>query len=627
MNAAGDQAALASALAALLETLRFPERPAKPLSVPEDSTLARLVTGFSLSAFETRLLLLAAGLELEPELGKLCAKHAADETRRFATFGLALRIFKDAHWDAFGPEAPLRGARLIALGEGPQLMNRALYIEERVLHALMGAEEIDPRLLRRLLPIDVPRRLSASREALAKQASRAIDAGASVHFIADAPAEALPIAARAAANLGKHLYSMPSTDIPADAGERDELLRLWWRETVLGRVALAIQRDDANPALRSLLEHARGAIFVVGREGLSTQHGAARFRLLPEPLADRVPSWREQLSQGPNWAQQIDERTIEDLATQFTVGPDTLSRALAAARAELPEGTAAAGRRVLWGALRREATPRLDDLAHRVDARSKLEQLVLPEEQVRSLRAIIGQVQHKAQVQHRWGFADSSARGAGTTAVFAGPSGTGKTMAAEVLATALELDLFRVDLSAVISKYIGETEENLRRVFDAAEAGGAILLFDEADALFGKRMEVKDSHDRHANVEVSYLLQRMEAYTGLAILTTNMKKSIDEAFFRRIQFVIDFPFPDSDLRERIWRGIFPQRLPTKGLDEKRLAQLSVAGGNIRSIARNAAFLAAQAGGSVTMEHLLEAARLEYAKLGRSLPPGEVRGWI
>jgi SpoVK/Ycf46/Vps4 family AAA+-type ATPase len=195
-----------------------------------------------------------------------------------------------------------------------------------------------------------------------------------------------------------------------------------------------------------------------------------------------------------------------------------------------------------------------------------------------------------------------------------------------VIAAALRLDLYQVDLSQVVSKYIGETEANLRRVFEGAEAGGAVLLFDEADALFGKRSEVKDSHDRYANIEVSYLLQRMESYRGLAILTTNLKSSLDTAFLRRIRFVVQFPFPDAAGRAEIWRRIFPAATPTDGLDFSRLAQLNVSGGNIRNIALNAAFLAADAGEPVRMTHVLRAARGEYAKLEKTLTEAEVAGW-
>ncbi|VVB73071.1 Proteasome-activating nucleotidase [uncultured archaeon] len=200
-------------------------------------------------------------------------------------------------------------------------------------------------------------------------------------------------------------------------------------------------------------------------------------------------------------------------------------------------------------------------------------------------------------------------------------------MAAEVLARDLHLDLYRIDLSSVVSKYIGETEKNLRRVFDAAEEGGAILLFDEADALFGRRSEVKDSHDRYANIEVSYLLQRMEAYRGLAILTTNMKNALDPAFLRRIRFVVQFPFPDVDQRREIWKRIFPQGAPLEGLDYRKLARLNIAGGNIRNIALGAAFLAADAGEPIRMGHLLKAAQSEYTKLEKPLTEAEVCKWI
>ena len=230
-------------------------------------------------------------------------------------------------------------------------------------------------------------------------------------------------------------------------------------------------------------------------------------------------------------------------------------------------------------------------------------------------------------VYETWNFGAKCARGLGISALFSGSSGTGKTMAAEVLANELSLDLYRIDLSAVVSKYIGETEKNLRRVFDAAEEGGAILLFDEADALFGKRSEVKDSHDRYANIEVSFLLQRMEAYRGLAVLTTNLKTALDTAFLRRIRFIIEFPFPDSAHRSEIWRRIFPFETPTENLDIEKLSRLNVAGGNIRNIALNAAFLAADAGEPVRMTHLLRATQAEYTKLEKSVTETEVGGWV
>ena len=226
----------------------------------------------------------------------------------------------------------------------------------------------------------------------------------------------------------------------------------------------------------------------------------------------------------------------------------------------------------------------------------------------------------------RWAFAAKDSRGLGVTVLFSGESGTGKTFAAEVVAADLALDLYRVDLSQVVSKYIGETEKNLRRVFEAAEGSGAILLFDEADALFGKRSEVKDSHDRYANIEVSYLLQRMESYHGLAILTTNHKAALDSAFVRRLRFIVPFPFPDPAEREAIWRSVLPAAAPVSGLDFGALARLNLAGGTIRNVALKAAFLAADAGTPITMSHLRSAAHTEAAIRERPLADTETRGW-
>jgi len=253
--------------------------------------------------------------------------------------------------------------------------------------------------------------------------------------------------------------------------------------------------------------------------------------------------------------------------------------------------------------------------------------LVLPDLQKQTLLQMAAQVRHRLTVYESWGFSAKGRRGLGVSALFCGESGTGKTLAAEVLARELELDVYRIDLSAVVSKYIGETEKNLKQVFDAAEEGGVLLLFDEADALFGKRAEVKDSHDRYANIEVSYLLQRMEAYQGLAILTTNMKSALDRAFQRRLRFTVNFPFPDAAQRAAIWSRVFPATTPTQDLDLKKLSQLNVAGGNIRNIALNAAFLAAQAGTPVGMKYLVEAARLEAQKIDRPLSDAEIRGWV
>jgi len=314
---------------------------------------------------------------------------------------------------------------------------------------------------------------------------------------------------------------------------------------------------------------------------------------------------------------------LERIADQFRIP----SQAIAATARQLELESPSELVQGAWRICRERARGGLDELASRIPARAAWDDLILPEQQVELLQALARQVRHRHRIFEQWGFAARPGRTPGITALFSGPSGAGKTLASEVLAAELELDLYRIDLSATVSKYIGETEKNLRRIFDAAEASGAILLFDEADALFGKRSEVKDSHDRLANMEVSYLLQRMEAYRGLAILTTNMKSALDSAFLRRLRFIVNFPFPAPAERERIWRRAFPSQTPVESLDWEKLGRLAVAGGNIANIALDAAFRAAHEESPVGMRHVLAAARAECAKMEKPLADNEVKGWV
>jgi SpoVK/Ycf46/Vps4 family AAA+-type ATPase len=280
----------------------------------------------------------------------------------------------------------------------------------------------------------------------------------------------------------------------------------------------------------------------------------------------------------------------------------------------------------LWAACLRESRPALGSLAQLIDPKAAWDDLELPDTEKHLLRQIANQVSVRMAVYDDWGFRDKMNRGLGISALFAGETGTGKSMAAEVIANELGLLLYRIDLSAVVSKYIGETEKNLRKLFDTAENCGAILFFDEADALFGKRSEVKDSHDRYANIEINYLLQRMETYSGLAILATNAKAALDSAFLRRLRFVVDFRFPGTAERMAIWRKVFPAGAPVSGLDYERLADYNLAGGSIHNIAVNAAFLAAKAGTPITMPAVFEAMRAEFRKLERPVDETDFR-WL
>jgi SpoVK/Ycf46/Vps4 family AAA+-type ATPase len=278
----------------------------------------------------------------------------------------------------------------------------------------------------------------------------------------------------------------------------------------------------------------------------------------------------------------------------------------------------------LFTASRAQSSGRLNSLAHKIRSTYSWDDIVLPANQISMLREICIQVRHRRTVLERWGFDRHLAMGKGVNVLFAGPSGTGKTMAAEIIAADLGLELYKVDLATMVSKYIGETEKNLDRVFTAAREANAILFFDEADAIFGKRSEVKDAHDRYANIEVGYLLQKMEEYDGVVILSTNLRKNLDDAFVRRLHVAVDFPFPEEADRLRIWRKVFPPDAPlAEDIDLQFLARrFKLAGGNIRNIALLAAYLAAEDGSVITMEHVVRAVKREYQKLGKLVTEAE-----
>jgi SpoVK/Ycf46/Vps4 family AAA+-type ATPase len=417
-------------------------------------------------------------------------------------------------------------------------------------------------------------------------------------------------------------------DIPSHPAEREALSRHWVREALLTGGGLFIQPDSLEPGeavrlVSSLLSRITGPVVIdAGDTGAPDGFSAVRVSLPDSSAAERRQVWTASL--GPAAARM--NGVLDAIADQFRLDPPAIRSASATLRQIAARNEGQTLQREAWRVCREHARRSMEQSALRIVPKADWDSLVLPEPQMRILRQIAAHLRQRVTVYERWGFAAKYSRGLGLTALLSGASGTGKTMAAEVLAHALDLDLFQIDLAGLVSKYIGETEKNLKRVFDAAEDSGAILLFDEADALFGKRSEVKDSHDRYANLEVSYLLQRMEAYRGLAILTTNMRHAIDAAFLRRIRFLIEFPFPDAAHRARIWRGVFPPETPTAGLDPERLARLNVPGGIIRNIAMHAAFLAADEAAPVRMSHLLDAARTEYGKLERPLSSAEAGAW-
>ncbi len=611
----------------------------------EPSALDRLCTIFGLSDFERNLLLLCAGVELDASFPILCAAACGNAQRTYPTFGLAMAVFTGMHWGAFSPGGVLRRWKLIEVGSGSELMSSPLRIDERILHYLMGIQHLDDRLLGIVEPVGASSDLVPSHTQVSEKMVAAWWVEINdflklpiLQLCGNEVASKRPIAALACHYVGLDLYAIPAYALPTTPNDLKQFKLLWEREVALANCALLIDCDDLEGAdaaregmITYLCEWMRSPVIITTNE-------RKRSRLRPLLVFDiERPTTKEQYT---IWEQALDDTSefmnveVDNLVSQFNLSVPVIQAACSQASVQWRQVQESEVKEVtegfnhfLWDICRAQARPKLDDLAQRIDCAASWEDLVLPESQVQVLRDVAMQVKQRAKVYERWGFGGKSKRGLGISALFAGVSGTGKTMAAEVLARELRLDLYRIDLSAVVSKYIGETEKNLGRVFDAAELGGVVLLFDEADALFGKRSEVKDSHDRHANVEVSYLLQRMESYRGLSVLTTNLKSSLDQAFLRRIRFITQFPFPDSTQRAEIWRRIFPKSTPTEGLDYQKLGQLNVAGGNIRSIALNAAFLAADANDAVTMYYMLQAAKSEYIKLERTLTDTEVKGWV
>ncbi|HEX2095734.1 MAG TPA: ATP-binding protein [Longimicrobiaceae bacterium] len=610
--------------------------------LPGVPALATLCDTFGLAPFERDTLLLCAGMELSASFALLCAEAQGDGQRPFPTWGLALAALDEPGWAALSPEAPLRRWRLVEVGAGPALTRAPLRIDERILHYLAGVRHRDERLAGVVQPLPAAGELVPSHRALAEQLAatwaRAAGTGERLPALQLCGAEPTGKRAIAAATCGLlelDVGMVSAHSLPLVPGELDTLVRLWERESALDAAALFLDCDASDApdpareeAVARLIEGVHGPLFVAS-------HQPRRSRGRPMVNFDvRKPTTTEQREV---WAGVLGELAptlngaVETLVSQFDVTAPTIRAACAgalgrlAAEHEDPASPAELGE-ALWDSCRVQARRGLDELAQWIETTTSWDDLILPEPQRSVLREIAAQVRRRSVVYDRWGFGSRGGRGLGVTALFAGESGTGKTTAAEVLAGELRLDLYRIDLATMVSKYIGETEKNLRRVFDAAEEGGTILLFDEADALFGKRSEVKDSHDRHANIEVSYLLQRMEAYRGLAILTTNLKEALDTAFLRRLRFVVHFPFPDPATRAEIWRRVFPGAAPVEGLDYAALARLNVSGGHIRNIALNGAFLAAEEGTPVRMSHLLRAARSEYAKLEKPLADSEVRGW-
>jgi SpoVK/Ycf46/Vps4 family AAA+-type ATPase len=613
--------------------------------------LERVCAAFELSPFERSVLLLCAGVELEGSFAAICAEAQGDSARPYPTFSLALAALPEPHWSALAPDAPLRRWRLVEIAPpGTPITTSPLRIDEHILHYLVGLRQRDERLAGLIEPLPADLGPVPSHQTLARRIVAAWSSGEHpmpvVELVGSDESSKRAVAAIASAMRNLLLFSAAADALPANASELEGLLRLWEREARLMRSALYVEAEGVDAtgdaaraaAITRLVEHASGEVILGTRQRWPLSRRAMLSLDVHKPTpAEQREAWKTLLD--------VDAAAlapaVDRLVGEFDVSVPVIRAAVREARSSGAKGEELGEE--LWESTRAQSRPRLDDLAQRIVPTARWKNLVLPELQMRMLWQIVAQVRQRTTVYEEWGFAGRSTRGLGISALFAGGSGTGKTMAAEVLANELSLDLYRIDLASVVSKYVGETPKNLRRVFDAAENGGILLLFDEADALFGKRGEIKDSHDRYAHVEVSYLLQRMEAYRGPSILTTNMRQELDSAFLRRIRFIVDFPFPDLERRAEIWAKVFPDETPREGLKPERLARLNVPGGSIRNIAMGAAFLAAEETAvaraeanadtnaedrvPVNMKHILRAAATEYAKLERPLTDTEIAGWV
>jgi hypothetical protein len=617
---------------------------------------------YQLSNFDADVLLLSLAPEVDLRYEKIYAYLQDDVTRRRPTVELILNLLcrsaeeKVSRRVHFHPDAPLIRNGLIHVAadqtqpDAPFLAY-AVRIDEQIGRAILGDVTTDPRL-RTFCEFVVP---SSSRTpmpfeadfvpALMRLADQFQPGMFRAYFQGSAEMEKQTVAEGLAAALGTLLLKVRISRI-ADRADFESLWRLALREArMCGAMLYVSGVDEIEGAAQrqQILEELasfRGTAILAGKRARDFLQGSAIAAVpidfeTPE-YPTRAALWRANLN---GVSQAVDPTAVETLARRFNLAAGNITQAVISAT------MAAQWRKANHGTHHEtngEATCEsvcLDDLAtaargqcghelamlsRKIEPRYRWDDIVLPSDQMEQLREICSQAENRHIVYGEWGFEKKLSLGKGLNVLFCGPPGTGKTMAAEVIARELQLDLYRIDLSQIVSKYIGETEKNLNRIFNVAENSNGILFFDEADALFGKRSEVRDSHDRYANIEISYLLQKMEEYSGVSILATNLRQNLDDAFVRRLQFIVEFPFPDEEYRRQIWKSVFPKETPLG--DDVNFAVLAhevrLAGGSIKNMALAASFYAAAAGDRVSMEHLIHAVHREHQKLGRSWSSSE-----
>ncbi len=535
----------------------------------------------------------------------------------------------------FYRDAPLLRHNLIVVGEqgpvGQPLPNRPLSLDPHVAEVLLGYRGLDPRLH------GVARQVNTAQEDDSKEGAALAQAlserlGALIYIGGRWRSEKERAVAAACRLLDLGLVSVDMAAL-VRSGEPEKLLALLLRDARLLKATLMLegyggQDSDLDATLfagelaASLTQHPLPVL--LSDRSATPAHMPVDLHLqfdFPAPsFEQRQQTWL---------SGDVSPDDAAQLAAMYRLGArEVVSTVRMARRLAGLEGRDAFSLSDLKNAARAQSQPRLTSLAQKITPHFTWEDIVLPEDRLAQLHEIAGQVLFQHVVYEEWGLMRKSSLGRGVAALFAGQSGTGKTMAAEVIANDLGLDVYKIDLAGLVSKYIGETEKNLSRVFEEASDTNAILFFDEADAVFGKRSEVRDSHDRYANIEISYLLQRMEEYDGIVILATNLRANLDEAFLRRMRAIVEFPFPEAEDRLRIWQRTLSSTAPlAPDVDLGFMAQqFRIAGGNVRNIALLGAFLAASEGSEIGMPHLLRATKREYQKLGRLIAESDFERW-
>lgn len=591
--------------------------------------LPALSSIFNLNRFEELALLVCLAPELDQKYGKIYSYLNNDITQKNSTIGLVLDIAcgtveeKHAGRLCFGVNSPLFRYQILSFVEANTLLFRSLKLDERIVQYILGlpADVTDQFLA--FAPQKNPPANSSLKSKLVKLLERSENT--IVHLRGAYGAGKKELAQAVCIELCLPLLTI-DTETLASAPGFEHILKRCLRETVLLPAALYFDNfdvllgEDKREKLRLFLRALDGfPCFVFTAGEMQWEPGSRGFFSIDLPIpeySDRINQWNLTLDR-TNLSEDVD---IEAVASRFRLTPGQIRDAATAAQNRALMRDSEDGRinsEDLYSGCKAQSNQKLSSLARRVNPFYTWQDIVLPTDAMEQLKEICSQVRCRQKVFGEWGFERKLSLGKGLNVLFGGPSGAGKTMAAEIIASELRLDLYKIDLASVVSKYIGETEKNLSKIFHEAETSNAILFFDEADALFGKRSEVRDSHDRYANIEINYLLQKMEEYEGMVILATNLKKHVDEAFLRRMHFMVEFPFPEEKQRRRIWECHFPKEAPIKEIDIDFLArQFKITGGNIKNIVLNAAFLAAANSGVIDMEHIILATRREYVKIGK-----------